>query len=137
MQGACDSGSTSGDCDSEFERPPKRMRQIQPYACDPSASSSDSEDDEPDEPPSPNVGRQPGPAIWCCCGDRCTDMPTAKERVCCREQKNVDSAAEEHECITLHPLFQLYCLNRHVLDLEYVKLQYYCPYNLRHRQEHE
>ncbi|XP_049514065.1 P2X purinoceptor 7-like [Dermacentor silvarum] len=39
-------------------------------------------------------------------------------RVCCTEQQNVANTAESYECITKHPLFELYCPNRHILDLD-------------------
>ncbi|XP_049518682.1 uncharacterized protein LOC125943421 [Dermacentor silvarum] len=47
------------------------------------------------------------------------------------------NTTESYECITKHPLFELYCLNRRILDLEYLKLKHYCTYHLGQRTSNE
>ncbi|XP_075554941.1 P2X purinoceptor 7-like [Dermacentor variabilis] len=137
MQSSSESDSMSGDYDSDLdERPTERPRTIKAYAYDPSASLSETDDESPQQSPSA-VPRESGPATWCCCGDRCADMPTAREKTCCKEQDRVAKATEHYECITKHPLFDLYCLNEHVLELEYIKLQYYNPYRVGQRDQHD
>ncbi|CAN7944072.1 unnamed protein product [Ixodes pacificus] len=61
-------------------------------------------------------------------------MPTTTESVCCKEQAKVKEKAGSLPCITKHHLFHLYCLNRDILDLEYVKLRVSRPLSLRNRQ---
>lgn len=56
-------------------------------------------------------------------------MQTVEESVCCRELHNVVRMCSDQgvPCVTKHPLFELYCLNTDILDLEYLKLRYFCP----------
>ncbi|KAM7314745.1 P2X purinoceptor 7-like isoform X2 [Ixodes scapularis] len=42
-----------------------------------------------------------------------------------RQPTSASSPALRHG--KLHPLFELYCLNTDILDLEYLKLRYFCP----------
>ncbi|XP_075530256.1 P2X purinoceptor 7-like [Dermacentor variabilis] len=120
--------STSDEYISEDEDRSSLAKNILAYGYEPSASSDEEEQAAVDVPV-----RQPGPATWCSCGHRCGDIPTEKERVCCTEQQKLANTAETYECITKHPLFQLYCPNRPILDLEYLKLKHYCLYHLGQR----
>lgn len=58
-------------------------------------------------------------------------MPTPVESVCCQEQKKVKEMAGSLPCITEHRLFELYCLNQDILDLEYKKLRVCRPLSTR------
>ncbi|XP_029850347.2 P2X purinoceptor 7 isoform X3 [Ixodes scapularis] len=89
--------------------------------------SSDTQE-APGSPFPPAVGRV-GTANWCSCGSMCRPMQTAKESVCCRELHNVARMCSDQgvTCVTKHPLFELYCLNTAILDLEYQKLRLLCP----------
>ncbi|CAN7951362.1 unnamed protein product, partial [Ixodes pacificus] len=82
----------------------------------------------PGSPLPPAAGRV-GTANWCSCGSMCRPMQTVKESVCCRELHNVARMCSDQgvTCVTKHPLFELYCLNTDILDLEYLKLRRLCP----------
>lgn len=58
----------------------------------------------------------------CSCG-HCTQMPTTKETVCCRDVTQVNCIRQEEEgdigCIVDHPGFDAVCLNEHVLRAAY------------------
>ncbi|XP_049514044.1 uncharacterized protein LOC119466177 [Dermacentor silvarum] len=120
--------STSDEYTSADQDHSNLARNIAAYGYEPSASSDEEDQVAVDVPV-----RQPGPATWCSCGHRCGDMPTERERVCCTELQKVANTAESYECIAKHPLFELYCLNRHILDVEYLKLKHYFPYQLGKR----
>ncbi|CAN7975326.1 unnamed protein product [Ixodes persulcatus] len=82
----------------------------------------------PGSPLPPAAGRV-GTANWCSCGSMCRPMQTVEESVCCRELHNVARMCSDQgvTCVTKHPLFELYCLNTDILDLEYLKLRRLCP----------
>ncbi|KAM7309555.1 P2X purinoceptor 7-like [Ixodes scapularis] len=130
------SGSGSGvPSDEENEEPPRKSAKVVPYACDPSASSDDSDIAAPEGVLVPrDDGRRLHNTLWCCCNSHCASMPTTTESVCCKEQAKVKEKAGSLPCITKHHLFQLYCLNRDILDLEYAKLRVSRPLSLRNRQ---
>ncbi|KAM7301414.1 P2X purinoceptor 7-like [Ixodes scapularis] len=110
---------------------------LEPYLYDPSASSSATDEESSDSPetpgwpgsPHPPAARRVGTANWCSCGSVCRPMQTVEESVCCRELHNVVRMCSDQgvPCVTKHPLFELYCLNTDILDLEHLKLRYFCP----------
>ena len=51
---------------------------------------------------------------WCLCGN-CPSMPTAKEAICCKEISEATDKMGSNVCITIHPSFNLVCLDREVL----------------------
>lgn len=62
-------------------------------------------------------------------------MSTPVESVCCKEQCKVKEKAGSLPCITAHRLFELYCLDRDILDLEYRKLRVCRPLSTRNIKE--
>ncbi|XP_040079223.1 P2X purinoceptor 7 [Ixodes scapularis] len=116
---------------------------LQPYVYDPSASSSseasEGDGDMPDTPPRARPSQRVGTANWCSCNSSCRPMETDQESVCCLELQDVRELCSNQgvPCITKHPLFELHCLNRDVLELEYIKLQFYCPIDAQDRGPQE
>ncbi|KAG0437582.1 hypothetical protein HPB47_017380 [Ixodes persulcatus] len=118
------------------ERLPTKRRKVLPYACDLSATSDSNEASPEPAAESPDVlprndRRRLRDTRWCCCESRCGTMPTPVESVCCKEQHKVKEKAGSLPCITMHRLFELYCLNRDILDLEYRKLRVCRPLSTR------
>ncbi|KAG0409826.1 hypothetical protein HPB47_013084 [Ixodes persulcatus] len=66
-------------------------------------------------------------------------MPTDQESVSCSELGRVGKLCLDQgvPCITEQPWFELYCLNRRVLSLAYVKMQYFCPLDAGNRTQEE
>lgn len=66
-------------------------------------------------------------------------MLTDYESLCCREVDRARELCQDQgvSCITKHPWFELYCLNRPVLDLAYVTMQYFCPLDAGNRTQEE
>lgn len=58
-------------------------------------------------------------------------MLTPLESICYKEQYKVKKKAGSLACITKHRLFDLYCLDRGVLILEYKKLRVCQPLSTR------
>ncbi|KAM7302643.1 P2X purinoceptor 7-like isoform X1 [Ixodes scapularis] len=127
---------TSEDEDIASAMVKDRRFGLQPYIYDPSASSSSEGDgDGPDTPP---PARRVGSANWCSCNG-CRAMLTDYESLCCREVDRARELCQDQgvSCITKHPWFELYCLNRPVLDLAYVKMQYFCSLDAGNRTQEE
>ncbi|KAM7281035.1 P2X purinoceptor 7-like isoform X1 [Ixodes scapularis] len=127
---------TSEDEDIASAMVKDRRFGLQPYIYDPSASSSSEGDgDGPDTPP---PARRVGSANWCSCNG-CRAMLTDYESLCCREVDRARELCQDQgvSCITKHPWFELYCLNRPVLDLAYVTMQYFCPLDAGNRTQEE
>ncbi|KAM7311191.1 P2X purinoceptor 7-like isoform X1 [Ixodes scapularis] len=127
---------TSEDEDIASAMVKDRRFGLQPYIYDPSASSSSEGDgDGPDTPP---PARRVGSANWCSCNG-CRAMLTDYESLCCREVDRAGELCQDQgvSCITKHPWFELYCLNRPVLDLAHVKMQYFCPLDAGNRTQEE
>ncbi|KAL1426733.1 hypothetical protein MTO96_018048 [Rhipicephalus appendiculatus] len=73
--------------------------------------------DDPDEPPLPDDPERVG---WCRCG-RCRPMPTASERLCCRD---IRQCTERNvECICEDEYFYTICLDTEVLRVTYCELR--------------
>ncbi|XP_040068408.1 P2X purinoceptor 7-like [Ixodes scapularis] len=135
------SGSDAVPSDEEREHLPAKRRKVLPYACDPSATSDSNETPtEPAAESSPDAlprsdRRRLLNTRWCCCESRCGTMSTPVESVCCKEQCKVKEKAGSLPCITAHRLFELYCLDRDILDLEYKKLRVCRPLSTRNIKE--
>ncbi|KAM5140369.1 uncharacterized protein ACMZJ9_014196 [Mantella aurantiaca] len=54
---------------------------------------------------------------WCRCG-HCCQMTTLEESVCCHDISGMEYPLND-DCITLHPAFQEWCLDRERLDFLY------------------
>ncbi|KAG0434088.1 hypothetical protein HPB47_019360, partial [Ixodes persulcatus] len=110
---------------------------LRPYQHDPLASSSPEANDEgPDQrPPAWRVGN----ANRCSCSNSCRPMPTEDESVCCFEIEEMGQLCNDQGvlCVTKHPLLELYCSNKDILDLAYVKLSYFCPRDAGNRAAEE
>ncbi|EEC10789.1 hypothetical protein IscW_ISCW008259, partial [Ixodes scapularis] len=64
-----------------------------------------------------------------CSCKSCRLMPTDQESVCCQEVDRAGKLCLDYRvrCITKHPWFELFCLNRPGLDLAYVKMHMNVP----------
>ncbi|KAJ7376155.1 hypothetical protein OS493_036629 [Desmophyllum pertusum] len=92
------------------------MAQIQPFQLEPEYSSDEDipnheEEEEEDVLVSEMNSCRLKNTSLCLCG-HCTDMPSQKECLCCKELKNI---AEDLHCVTQHGNFSPVCLNRDVL----------------------
>src|SRR5688500_18633880 len=57
--------------------------------------------------------------------NRCMPMERGVDSVCCLEQDPVYAKCQQgnYACITMHPSFQKFCLDKEVLDMSYLSYQ--------------
>ncbi|KAL9950241.1 hypothetical protein ACROYT_G042714 [Oculina patagonica] len=95
------------------------MAQIIPFQLEPEYSSDEERPksivEEEEEVLFPELGNlRLGNSLWCICTN-CSEMPSEKECVCCKEMKNIYLMMEGLHCVTQHENFSAVCLNRDVL----------------------
>eukprot|EP00112_Aurelia_sp_Birch-Aquarium-sp1_P026496 Seg941.3 transcript_id=Seg941.3/GoldUCD/mRNA.D3Y31 product="P2X purinoceptor 7" protein_id=Seg941.3/GoldUCD/D3Y31 len=97
--------------------------QVQPFMFEPGGEDNtdreseqqSTEDSSEEEEPDFNLERI-GNTTWCECGN-CTQMPTGRESLCCREILRVRLKADENNlvCIADNDDFKVICLNQAVV----------------------